>query len=260
MKHVTREQVRCRCMGKDDCKENREVKFLDGSSLPSIPYLGKGDYHQGEWSKNEPCHNCHCLPGRFHHPGCDMEVCPRCKQQAIQCNCLNDWRAQERQEEQMKRNWKKQQRVRLIKYKLELRERKRQILKHDAEHRHLKKKGCTLLCNGGPALVDFDDDFNQEILSKNCVQKNDVVQCPTTYDGDGKLIPGEISLWAKVPKLVARRSKKTFRLKQARLGTDRARWTVWYEGHADTKGYGLTKEEAIHNLRAHLNFRTFSGR
>ena len=83
MKAVTREQVECRCLGEKTCKENREVKFLDGSSLPSIPYPGEGNYYQGKRIKNEHCHDCGCLQGKFHHPGCDMEICPRCKQQAI---------------------------------------------------------------------------------------------------------------------------------------------------------------------------------
>lgn len=85
-------------MGQEDCKENRFVTFLDGISLPSIPYLGEGDYHKETESENERCHDCHCLPGKFHHPGCDTEVCPRCKQQALSCNCLNDEAGYERQQ------------------------------------------------------------------------------------------------------------------------------------------------------------------
>ena len=33
------------------------------------------------------CHDCGCLDGYYHHPGCDMEVCPRCKGQVISCGC-----------------------------------------------------------------------------------------------------------------------------------------------------------------------------
>lgn len=28
--------------------------------------------------------------GNFHHPGCDMEICPRCGQQQISCECVDD--------------------------------------------------------------------------------------------------------------------------------------------------------------------------
>ena len=34
------------------------------------------------------CHDCNAEPGELHHPGCDMEVCPRCGGQAIGCDCV----------------------------------------------------------------------------------------------------------------------------------------------------------------------------
>ena len=57
------------------------VDYPDGGSLPSIPY---SDYSSGR------CHNCNVLPGQYHHPGCDMEICPRCGGQLISCGCLDD--------------------------------------------------------------------------------------------------------------------------------------------------------------------------
>ncbi len=33
------------------------------------------------------CHDCHCPPNTLHHPGCDMERCPKCEGQAIGCEC-----------------------------------------------------------------------------------------------------------------------------------------------------------------------------
>jgi hypothetical protein len=33
------------------------------------------------------CHDC-CAPvGGLHHPGCDVERCPRCSGQSISCDC-----------------------------------------------------------------------------------------------------------------------------------------------------------------------------
>ena len=255
MKAVTREQVECRCLGEKTCKENREVKFLDGSSLPSIPYPGEGNYYQGKRIKNEHCHDCGCLQGKFHHPGCDMEICPRCKQQAIQCDCLNDWKALERQEKQaerevikLSRESDKQFRKTSKRWKREEREAEKRVLKQDVEHRRLHKEGYTLLCDGGPAPVDLSHLLIQKIIAKNCVQQNDVVLCSTTYDKDGKFIPDEVSLWAKIPKVVVRKSEKTFEFERMGYGMSRARWTVWYEGHADIKGCGLTKKEAVLDL------------
>jgi hypothetical protein len=33
------------------------------------------------------CHDCNCLEGEFHQPGCDMERCPFCGGQLISCDC-----------------------------------------------------------------------------------------------------------------------------------------------------------------------------
>lgn len=34
------------------------------------------------------CHDCGTLPGSYHHEGCDMQRCPRCKEQFIGCGCI----------------------------------------------------------------------------------------------------------------------------------------------------------------------------
>ena len=58
------------------CTENHMVNYPNGEVLPSIP-------------SESDCHDCGCPAGGKHHPGCDMERCPKCKGQLIACGCLN---------------------------------------------------------------------------------------------------------------------------------------------------------------------------
>ena len=36
------------------------------------------------------CGDCGTPPGGLHHPGCDLETCPRCREQLISCGCWED--------------------------------------------------------------------------------------------------------------------------------------------------------------------------
>ena len=66
----------------DDCTANTVVEFPDGVKLPSrIGHFNEPSGH---------CHDCGIKHGGYHHPGCDVERCPRCKGQLISCGCLDD--------------------------------------------------------------------------------------------------------------------------------------------------------------------------
>lgn len=36
------------------------------------------------------CHDCGAGSSNYHHPGCDVEECPKCRGQMIWCNCFED--------------------------------------------------------------------------------------------------------------------------------------------------------------------------
>jgi hypothetical protein len=59
----------------ESCRE-LPVPTVDGELAP-VPYDGINN-----------CHDCNVQPGGFHHPGCDMERCPRCGAQLISCGCI----------------------------------------------------------------------------------------------------------------------------------------------------------------------------
>lgn len=39
-----------------------------------------------DW-QSELCHDCKTPKGGYHHPGCDVERCPKCGGQIISCDC-----------------------------------------------------------------------------------------------------------------------------------------------------------------------------
>jgi len=72
-------------MKADACLAHDEVVYVDGTRLPS------SRFHFDEASGR--CHDCNVVHGQPHHPGCDVERCPRCDGQLISCECGCMWDA-----------------------------------------------------------------------------------------------------------------------------------------------------------------------
>ena len=72
-----------------------ECKQPNGCSVKGLSI--EGDLHQ-RIPYVEPilnagytyCHDCGVTELRYHHPGCDMELCPQCRGQLISCECELD--------------------------------------------------------------------------------------------------------------------------------------------------------------------------
>lgn len=65
------------------CDGDRTITYADGTELDPIAF-SKNDQPGGE------CHDCGAFPGEYHHPGCDMERCPRCNGQYFICDCATE--------------------------------------------------------------------------------------------------------------------------------------------------------------------------
>lgn len=65
----------------DSCTGNTSVDYPDGKKMkPSLEHFEEPDGR---------CHDCNVKHGQPHHPGCDVERCPRCSGQLISCGCLD---------------------------------------------------------------------------------------------------------------------------------------------------------------------------
>lgn len=63
-------------------------QMADKTVVRRVPY-GEEDMDWGAAS-GQPCPDCNCPPGAFHHVDCDVERCPVCGLQAISCFCQSD--------------------------------------------------------------------------------------------------------------------------------------------------------------------------
>jgi hypothetical protein len=60
---------------------------IDGVALPLLPYGRDGSALSGPPSR---CGDCGAGWGGFHHLGCDLQRCPRCRAQLLGCGCPFD--------------------------------------------------------------------------------------------------------------------------------------------------------------------------
>lgn len=77
--------------------EHCEKDMLEVDSCVKVTFERKGgkvsplifgeDGREDFADKEGRCGDCSIKLGGYHHPGCDVEICPICKTQAISCDC-----------------------------------------------------------------------------------------------------------------------------------------------------------------------------
>lgn len=69
------------------------MRDSDSCTLIQIEIGGqKYERDTSYYDDNDNCHDCGIKNGQghYHHLGCDMERCPKCKGQLIGCDCFED--------------------------------------------------------------------------------------------------------------------------------------------------------------------------
>ena len=67
---------------------NQEMKKGNGCKIEIYDDFGDGKEYDRIPAEHK-CHDCNVGSGELHHPGCDDEKCPKCRGQAISCDCID---------------------------------------------------------------------------------------------------------------------------------------------------------------------------
>lgn len=77
-----------------------EKEMLEAESCVKVAIKHDGKYYEplrfgtedgkADWANDGRCPDYGVKIGGYHHPGCDVEVCPVCNGQLISCGCIDE--------------------------------------------------------------------------------------------------------------------------------------------------------------------------
>lgn len=67
-------------------EQKRPILIIDGIEYERIR-RGSETWWQDDEHLHRPCHDCSVVTGQIHLYECDMEQCPKCKEQLFSCDC-----------------------------------------------------------------------------------------------------------------------------------------------------------------------------
>lgn len=74
---------------------NKEMLTAKSCTFSKIGYRNGKSYNRIRYGEEEGwvnppskrCGDCGVQPGGIHHDGCDLEICPKCENQLLSCDC-----------------------------------------------------------------------------------------------------------------------------------------------------------------------------
>ena len=76
----------------EEAQRIEEAQELTTITIAGVvhPRVAYGDEDEDQSPVDESCRECGVVKGQLHVPGCEVERCPACGDQAVECDCQDE--------------------------------------------------------------------------------------------------------------------------------------------------------------------------